>query len=107
MCPGASAWGEKASKNIRGSIQQVHCSLCCICINRYETICAVRQLKESTIRLNATPQMLPRSARHGGSLWIFFGPAHFNPLPLDDLVGEEFIDELKVVWLNNLLVSGG
>jgi hypothetical protein len=52
-------------------------------------------------------QMLPRSARHGGSLWIFFGPAHFNPLPLDDLVGEEFIDELKVVWLNNLLVSGG
>ena len=38
---------------------------------------------------------------------FFFGPAHSNPLPLDDLVGEEFIDELKVVWLNKLLVSGG
>jgi hypothetical protein len=53
---------------------------------------------------------LANASTLGSTWWLsmdFFGPAHFNPLPLDDLVGEEFIDELKVVWLNNLLVSGG
>ena len=64
-----------------------------------KTVCAVQQLIviDDTLKCNFASD--PTLGLTRWLPWLDILPSGLDLLPLDDLVGEELIDELEVVWL--------
>lgn len=64
-----------------------------------KTVCAVQQLKviDDTLKCSFVNALTPGLNQR--LPWLDIIPSGLDRLPFDDLVGEELINELEVVWL--------